>query len=554
MRRLCIGSLGLAVGGGALLALAFPGTGGEGWLAFGALVPLLVAIDGAPWWRASLLGGVAGLSFWLTTASWIAGTLVRYGAVPWLLAGLVALALAVYLSLYWAVFGGVLAAVPSDSGARHVIVAASLWVALEFLRGALFTGFPWNLLGYSQFQVRPVNQIAAVTGVYGVSFVVMAANAGLARALRGPGLWTIRLAALGTSAVIVAAALGYAWLRPSFAATTPEVAVAVIQGDIDQSVKWEREWQERTVVIYRRLTSAAAAQQPRLIVWPETAVPFFLSGDSRTATIAAAARQARAYLLTGAPALREGAPRNSAILFGPDGVARGQYDKRHLVPFGEYVPLKRLLWFVNVLAGGAIGEFVPGTTSGVFSTPVGRLGVFICYEAIFPSDVRDLVRTGADVLVNITNDAWFGRSAAPVQHLAMATFRAIETQRYLIRAANTGISAIVAPDGEIVQASALFAPAVLMGSVKPVVSRTPYVQYGDAFAWGTIVVSALAVLLSIRPRLPKGERRRRYGVIPRAGEPSSGATLRPSAGPDCSVCRGQDLVTMCTLNVRERSR
>lgn len=194
-------------------------------------------------------------------------------------------------------------------------------------------------------------------GVGSLGLAVIAG--GLTRGLQSHSLWTTRLAAIGTSAVIVAAAFSHGWLRLPSPTATSAVRVAVVQGDIDQSVKWEREWQDRTVAIYRRLTNAAIPQQPHLIVWPETAVPFFLSQDPRTAIIADAVRQAHASLLTGAPDRREGAPRNSAVLFGPDGVARGRYAKRHLVPFGEYVPLKRLLWIVNVLTGGAIGEFVP---------------------------------------------------------------------------------------------------------------------------------------------------------------------------------------------------
>jgi len=509
MRRIGSGSFGLAVIAGALLALAFPGTGGQGWLAFGALVPLLIAIHEAPWWRASVLGGAAGLSFWLITMSWIAATMVRYGDLSRLFAGVVLLALAVYLALYWAAFCGVLAAFPIWSGVCYVVVASSLWVALEFLRGFLFTGFPWNLLGYSQFHATPINQIAAVTGVYGVSFIVLSANAGLARALRGPGEFTRRLAAVATPATVVAAALGYAWLRPSPAVTVPGVVVAVIQGDIDQGVKWEPAWQARTLAIYRHLTSQAARQQPRLIVWPETAAPVFLFEDPRSTAIADAARHANAYLLTGALDRRDGATRNIAVLFDPHGVVNGEYAKRHLVPFGEFVPLKQPLWFLNVIVGGAIGELTPGTTPAVFATPVGRLGVFICYEAIFPSEVRDVVRAGADVLVNITNDAWFGPSAAPVQHLAMAAFRAIETHRYLIRAANTGISAIVAPDGEIVQASPLFTPVVLAGQVNPIASHTPYVRYGDVFAWATVVVSSITVFVSLLPGIEEHEERAR---------------------------------------------
>jgi apolipoprotein N-acyltransferase len=175
------------------------------------------------------------------------------------------------------------------------------------------------------------------------------------------------------------------------------------------------------------------------------------------------------------------------------GDVTGRYDKRHLVPFGEYVPLKSLLAFVEVLGGGAIGELRSGREATIFSTPLGRLAVVICYEAIFPAEVRDFFLAGADVLVNITNDAWFGRSAAPVQDLAMAAFRAVENRAYLIRAANTGISAIVAPDGRIVEASGLFTRETVSGTIAPRVGPSVYTRYGDVFAWATVAV-ALAVM------------------------------------------------------------
>jgi len=177
----------------------------------------------------------------------------------------------------------------------------------------------------------------------------------------------------------------------------------------------------------------------------------------------------------------------------------GRYDKRHLVPFGEYVPLRKLLFFVDPLAGGAIGEFAPGREATVFSTSIGRFGVIICYEAIFPDEVRNFFLGGADFLVNITNDAWFGRSAAPAQHLAMAAFRAIENRTYLLRAANTGISAIVAPDGRIVQASRLFTPAVLSATIVPRRGISFYTRHGDLFAWGTVAVALAAALVALVP-------------------------------------------------------
>ncbi len=168
---------------GGLLSAAFPGTGDQGWLAFGALVPLLVPIEGITWRRAGTLGFIAGLVFWLVTIPWVASTMVRYGGLPWTLASLILLGLVVYLALYWAIFCALLARCSLHSGARYVVVAASLWVALEFFRTYLLTGFPWNLLGYSQYRTLSLIQVAAVTGVYGVSFVVVAVNTALARAL-----------------------------------------------------------------------------------------------------------------------------------------------------------------------------------------------------------------------------------------------------------------------------------------------------------------------------------------------------------------------------------
>ncbi len=173
-------------------------------------------------------------------------------------------------------------------------------------------------------------------------------------------------------------------------------------------------------------------------------------------------------------------------------------DKRHLVPFGEYVPFEDLLFFVNVLAGGSIGEFVPGSTASVFSTPIGRIPAVICYEAISPGEVRQFVQDGATLLVNITNDAWFGRSAASKQHFAMAVFRAIENRMYLIRAANVGMSGIVAPDGRVVQAMGLSTPAVLSGSVRARAETSLYTRYGNVFAWGTVVVVLGALLAKLR--------------------------------------------------------
>lgn len=488
----------LAVLSGGLLALSFPGSGDQAWLAFVALVPLLAAVEGDGWRRAGARGLVAGLAFWLLTIPWIASTVARYGDVPWPLSVLVLAGLAGYLALYTAAFAALLARRSLPGGGLYVIVAASLWVALELLRTYLFTGFPWNLLGYSQYRNLPLIQVAAATGVYGVSFLVVAVNAALWRALDRESAWRRSLAAFGTAAAIVGAAIAFGWLSPHRAGGSP-IPVAVAQGSVDQAVKWDATHQGVTLSLYRDLTVQAAGRGARLVVWPETAVPFFLAEDPRRAEVEGLARATGAYLLVGAPDRSSGKPRNSAFLIGPDGRVLGRYDKRHLVPFGEYVPVKRLLFFVEILGGGAIGDFAPGSEATVFATPAGRIGVVICYEAIFPGEVRDFFRAGADVLVNITNDAWFGRSAAPVQHLAMAAFRAVENRAYLVRAANTGISAIVRPDGRIERASGLFTREVLTGVVARHAGLTLYARYGDVFAGASAVV-ALTMLWPVSLR------------------------------------------------------
>ncbi|MBI4636664.1 MAG: apolipoprotein N-acyltransferase [Candidatus Rokubacteria bacterium] len=490
----------LALLSGVLLALSFPGSGDQGWAAFAALVPLLAAVGGVSWRRAGVLGFGAGFVFWVATIPWIAPTMVHYGGLPWPLAALVLAGLAGYLAVYWAAFCALLSRVPVSGGAPFVVAAASLWVALEFLRTYLFTGFPWNLVGYSQYRHLPLIQVAAVTGVYGVSFVVVAVNAALWRVVAADRRRKEAFAAAATAAGVVVLAMASAWLPPRDAGQ-PSRAVALVQGSIDQGVKWDPAYQDATLAVYRTLTVDAARQGAKLIVWPETALPFLFDEDRRRAAVQSLARETDAYLLVGAPARRSDGRRNSAFLVAPDGDLVGRYDKRHLVPFGEYVPLKRLLPFVEVLGGGAIGDFRSGGEATVFSTPLGRLAVVICYEAIFPAEVRDFFLGGADVLVNITNDAWFGRSAAPVQHLAMAAFRAVENRAYLVRAANTGISAVVAPDGRIVQASGLFTREIVSGTIAPRIGLSVYTRYGDVFAWATVAV-VLAVMW------PSGSRRR----------------------------------------------
>ncbi|MBI2081145.1 MAG: apolipoprotein N-acyltransferase [candidate division NC10 bacterium] len=483
----------LALLSGALLASAFPPL--DWWpVAFLGLLPLLVAAAGEPPARAAWLGFASGMAFALLSIPWVVVTMVRYGQMPVWGAGGVLLALAAYLACYPAAFTFALSRFPLPPAAFPV-GAAALWTALEYLRTYALSGFPWNLLGYSQLPNLPFAQVATVTGVYGISFLLVLASAAAAAPLlpgASPrGVWgTITAAGL-----LIGAAHGAGlWaLRGADAAAPAPLRVGVVQGNIEQALKWSPAALDLTLDTYSRLSAQAAAAGADLIVWPETAAPLLLRHDPvRLAYVRALAQSLGRPVLVGAPDRAAGEPirlQNSAMLFGPDGRLLAKYDKMHLVPFGEYVPLKPLLFFVDKVATG-IGDFVPGESRTVFGVPGGTFAASICFEVIFPAEVRAAVAGGAEFLVNITNDAWFGRSAAPAQHLRMAAFRALETRRYLARAANTGISAAVDPYGRVLRSTGLFEEAVLVEGVRPRRDLTPYVRFGDWFAAAASLAAA----------------------------------------------------------------
>ncbi len=494
------GDLGVAALSGGMLVLAFPSVD-LGGLAFVALVPWLARLADLRPRPAALSGLVAGLAFFLGSLWWIAGTMLRYGDVPGALAVPVAVAILVllagYLSLFTAGFAAGLAWLRPATGPAFVLAAATMWVALEYVRAYLLSGFPWNLLGYSQYRNAALLPVVTVTGVYGLSFLVVAANAALAWALHHWGRW--REAGRAAAA---AGGLGTLALLPGLAADgTPadraSIPVALVQGNIAQELKWDPARQLETLVTYQRLSLGAALEyRPALIVWPETAVPFSLEDPRRREPVLAVARATQTPLLVGAPHTDRAANRvhNSAFLVDATGAVADRYDKVHLVPFGEYVPLRRLLFFADWFVSGGIGEFTPGDAVRVFASSAGRFGVTICYEAIFPELVRQAFAGGAEFLVNVTNDAWFGRTPAPYQHLAMAAVRAVENQAYVVRAANTGISAIIAPDGRIVRTSGLFTREVVAASIGPRRRTTFYTRYGDVFARAILGAAVLGLL------------------------------------------------------------
>ena len=478
---------------GLVLALAFPrpDLGSAAWF---ALIPLLLVMAERPFRN----GFLAGLGFFAVVLYWLNIVMVTFGKLNLFFSVVAYLMLAGYLALY---FGTATWAACRLREQLHLPVPLTLpvlWMALEFLRGILLTGFPWALIGYSQQSHLALIQSADLFGVYGIGALIVLCNATLAELVR----WLHRrqgappLTALVVTVLLFCANLGYGHYRlgEKLDARAKTVPVALVQGDIDQGVKWNPAFQQKTVDIYRDLSLQAAAAGPlELIIWPESATPFFFQeGGPHAEEVASVPRRTGAELLFGSPAYRienrSYRYLNSAFLLSRQGEVLGRSDKIHLVPFGEYVPLKRFLPFVNKLVVG-IGDFSPGTVSPL---PMDghKVGVLICYEAIFPELAREYVRMGSDLLVNITNDAWFGASSAPYQLLAMSRFRAVENRVWLARAANTGISALIAPSGAITVRSPIFKRLALRGRVGLGARPTLYNRTGD-------LLPVLALILSL---------------------------------------------------------
>ncbi len=453
------------------------------------------------------------------TMAWVVTAMHHYGKMPLVWSYLALALLAAYLGLYLAVYTAAIAWLRRTLPSSAFVAAPFLWVALELIRTYLFSGLPWALLGYSQYQWLPVAQIADVTGVYGVSFLVVLVNAaiaelvlwGMARRTRvlslrhppAPLPWLTPVFAV----VALATAVAYGEVQlGSLSGTAPRLAIGLVQPNIDQAHKWDAAYRRDTLDRYRRLTGQAA-DQADLIIWPEAATPFLFEQEVRyRVEIESLVRQYGSPLLFGSPALRyyaDGRPYllNSAYLFSPDGQILGRYDKRHLVPFGEYIPLRQVLFFLDKLVEG-IGDFEAGTVPTVLalpssepgSAPPAKFGVVICFEVIFPDLVREFVRDGADFMVTITNDAWFGDSAAPYQHFGMVVFRAIENHVAFARAANTGVSGFIDPYGRILQASPIFTEQAMTGRIPAKNAPTFYSRHGDVFAYGCAIIGGLFLL------------------------------------------------------------
>lgn len=483
-----IKSLALAFGSGMLLALAFPEVNFS-LLAWVAFVPLLWLIREKTPKQAFIYGWIAGMGFYLCTVYWVVQTIGLYSNIPTIVAVGPLLMMCTILASYTGAFASGLRFHQQRNGSI-LLLGPPLWVGLEWLRSFFFIGFPWVNLGYSQHPFLNLIQFAEITGVYGISALVILGNLVFFKLMEGQATERVRL--LLTVGLLVIALSGWgAWRRSQLATlpSTHHLRVGLIQGNIPQDQKWDKDFQDETITRYEQLSREAVAKGAEFIVWPETAVPFFFQSDiPYQQRLLAFVREMKTPLLFGAVGwqpknMNEVTLFNRAYLVSSTGEVLNYYDKIKLAPFGEYIPFhSSFLFFLDKFVEG-IGDFAAGTDIRVFSLPTAKFGVLICFEGIFPDLARRFVANGGNFLVNITNDAWFGRSSAPYQHLVMEAMRAVENRVPLIRAANTGFSAVVAPDGSIRAKTNLYESALLVEEISWPQVTSFYAQYGDLFTY-----------------------------------------------------------------------
>ncbi|HEV2484320.1 MAG TPA: apolipoprotein N-acyltransferase [Terracidiphilus sp.] len=510
---------GLSAG---LLELPFPLAGPlpvwRSLFAWFGLVPLLCAILSAaktgrprPLRRAFLLSYVCGVLWYIGNCYWIRDTMMQYGDMPALAPTLLLIGYSLVLGLYVGLFGFAVALLRKATGSIGLALAAApvFWAGLE-LAASRITSVPWDQLGYSQVDNTLVNQLAPWTGVYGISFLLVTVNALIAAGLvldrcsrqRLCGIIGVALALAGTAGI---------FLKPPRPAATATAVLIQPNLDVSGSSLWmgPGEWdshiadfsklaaeQCKTYIVGIPQTGAPSGEivcppyptHPDLIAWPESPAPFFEDDARFQKALVGIARTAQAPLVVGNIGMTFSTESagwleyNSALVVSPDGARVGRYDKIHLVPFGEYVPFSRLLFFARKLTG-KVSKFTPGDERKVFRLNGHRYGVFICYEAVFADEVRHFAQLGAEVLVNISDDGWYGDTSAPWQHLNMARMRAIENRRWILRDTNNGVTAAIDPYGRVRQSIPRHRQDALPAGYGFRDDVTFYTAHGDVFAW-----------------------------------------------------------------------
>ncbi len=490
-----------AVLSGFLGAAAFPKIEWP-FMAWIALIPLLAVLARKGARKRWLAGWIAGTVYYGILLYWIPAVPSHYAGMPMTLSLGVYLLLILVLGASWALFGLAFAFLHRRRPGAAFAAAPFLWVGIEYILTHVLTGFPWGLFGLSQYRNLPFIQISAVTGIYGVSFILVLFQGLFVYSMRTSRRLPFALGLILMALVHIGGFLSMGRVAPS----DRSFSAAVVQGNVSSDVYWTQTGADKIMSLFEdhmALTRRASDQGAKLVIWPEFSVPLCFSCDdplyrSFKDVLAQFVEETGTTLVVGSNEA-SGPPEaklyfNSSLCLNP-GRPVTSYAKMHLVPFGEYTPYKKILGFVEKVSH-AIGELTPGPGPTLHAFRDLKFGTPICYELIFPDLVRRFTKAGANFLVTITNDGWYGRSSAPYQHFANAVFRAVENRRFLLRAATTGISGLVDPYGRILARSEIGLQTFLQGTVTPLSVLTFYARWGDVFSGTCLTIAALLLIVA----------------------------------------------------------
>jgi len=505
-------TLPCAITSGLLWTVIFPQCNWP-FMAWICLIPLLIAINHQTPLSAFRTGWICGFCHYITLLYWIAQSLFCYSGLSYQSSWIALCLLCAYLSCYPGFFSLIVHWLCKRP--LSMLAIPFIWIAMEYLLSLSNFAFPWELIGYSQYQSLALIQFADITGVYGISAFIVLVNVIIcqlilfiwhirwqAQVITQKFIWVIFIMVM----FIISGVYFYGIKRindiEKVSSKAPQVALSLVQGNIQQNEKWKKENRLPISLLYLQLSLNEKAALSDLIIWPETALPYYLMNEnSLKAIIDNGLKKINQPILIGSPSFieknNEKKYYNSAYIVNEKGEILDQYDKIILLPFAEYNPIKTYLPFFKPIASTE-DDFSKGEL-----TPIKRIqnkfkpGIQICYEIIFPASTRQLVNQDADILINITNDAWFGNTSAPYQHFSMVIYRAIETRRSVVRCANTGISAFIEPTGRIRQKSQIFQRDVLNQKMPILTENSIYVQHGDWLPKMSLILVAFLIVIHL---------------------------------------------------------
>ncbi|MBD3415434.1 MAG: apolipoprotein N-acyltransferase [Candidatus Aminicenantes bacterium] len=496
----------LAVTSGVMTALAFPKVE-IFYLAWVSLIPLLFVLLRSKPGQSFFFGLVSGFSFYAILLYWIPAVPAHYGGLSTGLSLLIYVLLALLLALVWGLFAFLVSVFFRRFSTLTFFLIPFIWISTEFILTYLFTGFPWGLLGASQYKNIYFIQAATIAGVYGLSFIMVLFQSLLVFSTQQKRKFILIFAALFT---VLLFHLGGLLSLKKISNSDHSFTASLIQGNTPASTNFSTQSFPKTFDMFQKhldLSRQAAHKGAELAIWPELSVPLCFSCDFEpyvgfSKELLHFSQKTETTLLLGTSEISQGPNQtsyyNAAVCVNPQG-SLSFYYKKHLVPFGEYTPYKFIFSFISKFTH-AIGELTPGKKHELHHFNEIPFGSPICYEIIFPSLVRKFTKMGAEFLVTITNDGWYGTSAAPYQHFALAVLRAVENRRFLLRSATTGISGAIDPYGRIIARSRLHTTTSLNIDVSPQKSLTFYTRHGDVLLWAGLTITLVFLILSLIKR------------------------------------------------------